>query len=823
MKQIWKNKWLMLLGGVIFLGGLSGCEDRPEGAVPFPEGEEVTVSLVFGFAEDSNNEAPQRLASTARLNGSPQRLASTARLNGSPQRLASTARLNGSPQRLAVKTGAAAFDVTQAVDAVTRSVPAVPDKLYNLEILQYDRNGNYKAGNSYATVELGTHLDVTLNVMNDCQLLVVARGNGGAVGSLVNKNLDGTEGVKSVEVSSEVINKIDPSTANAINAMPYVLHLEHVNVVTGTDGKAVIQSPDGSYDTRLLLKRLAARLTVNWNYNVSGYKLKQLLIQSVPLNYSVVDGMESDGTYPLLVSQFTTLEVPVTDANAAQGSCSCWMPANVRGERAAANSELLRIKANAPTGSSFLNFVAVNDADVKKKLDYRVYIGSGPSTDFNIYKNKEYSYAVDFSHTGIPTTDKRVTYIDPIPASENNDNLVATANCFMVSPGGSFCFDPFAFQQGKSVITNAVLKGWCTAGSVGIRSVRLLWQTKENGDLGDAVMGIANSDNDHTNIVDIKARDGSPLTGPATDLGQCLIYCRVAANTSGGSGVIAAYDGANGTGNILWSWHVWVTDYQPDASGTETVLTPENKRKFKLGTSNTVMMDRNLGAYEGAVSIPGTTLERSRTSGFHYQKGRKDPFPSSYTTEKNMPEVYTFALSATSPPKHIMNRYEANGIRAIVPRSISSGATTLQNAYQHPVSISGYTSYSPDENGQWCSEYSNVKWDATKTVHDPCPAGWRIPTEDDLGVLASKNTTISSSTAKSNGGMLLKYDDTENRTYLRFTGYPPLITQLNHVGSEGYINAVGHKCVFRVSARESQISIAKLQDYDAHTTRCVQE
>ena len=793
MKQIWKNKWLMLLGGVIFLGGLSGCEDRPESAVPFPEGEEVTVSLVFGFAEDSNNEGGQRLASTARLNGSP------------------------------LKTGAAAFDVTQAVDAVTRSVPAVPDKLYNLEILQYDRNGNYKAGNSYGTVNLGIHLDVTLNVMNDCQLLVVARGNGGAVGSLVNKNLDGTEGVKSVEVSSEVINKIDPSTANAINAMPYVLHLEHVHVVTGTDGKAVIQSPEGSYDTRLLLKRLAARLTVSWNYNVSGYKLKQLLIQSVPLNYSVVDGMESDGTYPLLVSQFTTLEVPVTDANAAQGSYSCWMPANVRGERAAANSELLRIKANAPTGSSFLNFVAVNDADVKKKLDYRVYIGSGPSTDFNIYKNKEYSYAVDFSHTGIPTTDKRVTYIDPIPASENNDNLVATANCFMVSPGGSFCFDPFAFQQGKSVITNTVLKGWCNATSspaTGIRSVRLLWQTKENGDLGDAVMGIANSDNDHTNIVDIKARDGSPLTGPATDLGQCLIYCRVAANTSGGSGVIAAYDGANGTGNILWSWHVWVTDYQPDASGTETVLTPENKRKFKLGTSNTVMMDRNLGAYEGAVSIPGTTLERSRTSGFHYQKGRKDPFPSSYTTEKNMPEVYTFALSATSPPKHIMNRYEANGIRAIVPRSISSGATTLQNAYQHPVSISGSQFY-VNNNGQWCTEYESVKWDVTKTVHDPCPAGWRVPQVADLQVLVDYNTSIPT-TAKSDGGMLLKYDATNNRTYLRFTGYPPNITQLNYVGTDGYINSMGHNGTMAVSARSNKISVG-MQDYDAHTTRCVQE
>ena len=660
------------------------------------------------------------------------------RLNGSPQRLASTARLNGSP----LKTGAAAFDVTQAVDAVTRSVPAVPDKLYNLEILQYDGNGNYKAGNSYGTVELGTHLDVTLNVMNDCQLLVVARGNKDAVKTLVGKNLEDTEstkGVKSMDIDASIINQIDPSTANAINAMPYVLHLEHVNVVTGTDGKAVIQSPEGSYDTRLLLKRLAARLTVNWNYNVKGYKLKQLLIQSVPLNYSVVDGMESDGTYPLLVSQFTTLEVPVTDANAAQGSYSCWMPANVRGERAAANSELLRIKANAPTGSSFLNFVAVNDADVKKKLDYRVYIGSGPSTDFNIYKNKEYSYAVDFSHTGIPTTDKRVTYIDPIPASENNDNLVATANCFMVSPGGSFCFDPFAFQQGKSVITNTVLKGWCTAGSVGIRSVRLLWQTKENGDLGDAVMGIANSDNDHTNIVDIKARDGSPLTGPATDLGQCLIYCRVAANTSGGSGVIAAYDGANGTGNILWSWHVWVTDYQPDASGTETVLTPENKRKFKLG---------------------------------------------------------------------------------IVPRSISSGATTLQNAYRNPVSISGSQFYD-NNNGQWCTEYESVKWDVTKTVHDPCPAGWRVPKAADLQVLVDYNTSIPT-TAKSDGGMLLKYDATNNRTYLRFTGYPPNITQLNYVGTDGYINSMGHNGTMAVSARSNKISVG-MQDYDAHTTRCVQE
>ncbi|MCS2832538.1 DUF4906 domain-containing protein [Bacteroides hominis] len=699
---------------------------------------------------------------------------------------------------------------------MTRGGTSVPDQLYNLEIRQYDSNGTYKNGKDYGNVALGQHLEVTLSALTDCQLVIVARGNGGAIAALNNKSLSD---VQKMDVNSSVINAINPSNSEDMKKMPYVLHLEHVNVVTGTDGKAVIQSPEGSYDTRLLLKRLAARLTVNWKYEVNDYKLRQLLVQSVPMNYSVVDKAENDGTYPLLVSQFTTLEAPVTDVNAAEGTYSCWVPANVRGESAAASSDPLRTKANAPTGSTYLDFVAVNNTDVKKKLRYRVYIGSGDPMDFNLYRNKEYVYTVNFNHADIPTTDKRVTYVDPIPASEKNGNVLPTANCFMVSPGGAFCFDPFAFQQGKNSITNSVLAGWCTGG-VGIRSVRLLWQTKENGYLGDVVMGIANSDDDHTNIVDIKAWDGEDLTAPATRIGQCLVYCRVAANTSGGSGVIAAYDDADGKGNILWSWHVWVTDYQPDVTGTETVLTPENKRKFKLGGSNTVMMDRNLGAYDGAVSVPGTILERSRTSGFHYQKGRKDPFPSSYTTEE-LPEVYKFTLSATSPPKHIMNRYEANGIRAIVPPSIGNGATSLKNAYQHPVSMAGNTAYG-NGNGQWCTEYTSVKWAVTKTVHDPCPAGWRMPQGTDLDILRGYNSSVPSD-AKANGGMLLKYDDTENRTYLRFTGYPPAIAQLNYVGTDGYINAMEHAKVMSVNARSNSISVSGMQDYDAHTTRCVQE
>ena len=754
MKQTWKNKWLMLLGGMTLLGGLSGCEDRPEGTVPFPEGEEVTVSLVFGFAEDSNNEGGQRLASTARLNGSP------------------------------LKTGAAAFDVTQAVDAVTRGVPAVPTKLYNLEILQYNRNGTYQNGNSYGTVELGTHLDVTLNVMNDCQLLVVARGNKDAVKTLVGKNLEDTEstkGVKSMDIDASIINQIDPSTADAIDAMPYVLHLEHVNVVTGTDGKAVIQSPEGSYDTRLLLKRLAARLTVNWNYTVSGYELKQVLLQSVPLNYTLVPTADSNGTYPSILDQFHTVEIDMSKGN----SYSCWIPANVRGESPAANSDLQRTKANAPKGSSFLNFVAVNTTDPKKKLDYRVYIGGKTSSDFSLNNNTEYSYAVSFSHTGIPTNDKRVTYIDPVPASENNDNPVPTANCFMVAPGGGFCFDPLAYQSDGTEKTNETLKGWCQQQGGGIVKVKLLWQTKEDGDIGEPVMGIVNSAEDHTNIVDIKRTDGTAVgQNPVTDKGQCRIYCRVAPGTTGGSGVIAAYDSSD---NILWSWHVWVTDYHPDATGNVDVQEPLTKRKLKFTYGNhpdqRPMMDRDLGAMAGYAGVPPSDVEKFKAHGFQYQWGRKDPYPSSYS---NKP-IKTVNLPAkiTEPIVGIMSLYGSDGVKFLPFDPAYSGQASYQTAYRNPL-----TAYKPSGEywftGDVTSSISGA-WATVKTVHDPCPAGWRVAKAEEYyslfspenysGELPDKSTNNMNmsnyNTQGADKGFVLRYDKTDQSktTYFRLCGY----------------------------------------------------
>lgn len=100
---------------------------------------------------------------------------------------------------------------------------------------------------------------MTLTPATNCQLVVIVCGKGNTTpsigGSLAN--------VQQQVMDADLFKKTIPAegfTQDDINKMPYMLHLPCVNVTS--DGK--LQSPDGSYDARLLLRRLATRLTVNW-------------------------------------------------------------------------------------------------------------------------------------------------------------------------------------------------------------------------------------------------------------------------------------------------------------------------------------------------------------------------------------------------------------------------------------------------------------------------------------------------------------------------------------------------------------------------------
>ena len=446
----------------------TGCEEQIDPPAVNPsEGKMVEVTLNIGFADEADGSTLSAPLTT--------------------------------------KSNEAAFSYAlQPAMATKRAESSLkPDKLYKLEIQQYDRSGNRIGGMNASDVtdhEIGSAFSQTLTANSDCQLVIVAWGSGNTTTLGTDKLASAQE--KSIDAS--VISKLNPSTQSDMNKMPYILHLEHVCVESNT-----IKSIEGeNKDVRLLLRRLATRLTLDWTYSYSGYQLKQILLQSIPTNYKIVAAPDkTDKTYPSLLDQFTTIQLTADEIDSQ--IYSCWVPANVRGSNSAATSQRYRIKSNAPTGSSYVDFIAANTFEPKKKLSYRVYLGGSESSDFNLYGNTDYNYKVTINHTDYPVNDRRVTIIDPIPASENNSNFVPTANCFMVAPGGAFCFNPYKYNVGGTTKNNTTLAGsdWCNinGSSIGtpIKYVKVLWQTKEYGDIGDPILGVVNSSTDHTNIVDI--------------------------------------------------------------------------------------------------------------------------------------------------------------------------------------------------------------------------------------------------------------------------------------------------------------------------------
>lgn len=215
-------------------------------------------------------------------------------------------------------------------------------------------------------------------------------------------------------------------------------------------------------------------------------------------------------------------------------------------------------------------------------------------------------------------------------------------------------------------------------------SVELLWQSNHgvvkhvNKMDNSAVFYIGASDEDATKVVDTNA-------------------------------VIAAYDAS---GVVVWSWHLWIVNENPFAA-TDTY------------SNGKVFMQKNLGAFTNA---NGSTEEQKiiNSYGMYYQWGRKDPFPR---------PLYFDATGAYDE-----DRYNEDGIyikEVFAERTFDNG--NLDYVTKNPMHFilnASCVADGGDGVGDWLTTTDNTLWsDTEKSVYDPCPKGWRVPTADDLSVL----------------------------------------------------------------------------------------
>ncbi len=736
-------------------GFCSACQDEiiatpPSGA----DGETVSVEVTFDTedVQDASDLPPQQGAAATRT---------------------------ACPKGGAIKVELLPAAATRAIEQEK------PTALTNVYMAQKKADGTTVMVLSNQSVKLGTKLLLKdLQVDDDSQLYILA-ANGATLNAAITKDNLADWAVTSASVNS----------VTDISKMPYFLHLEHVKITTG----GIIQNQQG-HDARLRLRRLAARVNISWEFNVSGYTLQEVTLQDTPLKYHAFP-LDGRIAYPDLMDQYYTAKLYDASSGSNSTTASCWVARNVRGTANISN-ETMRSKDYAPQGSSYLRLVATKSGS-NARLVYRIYLGGNSIQDFNVQDNTNYNYKLTFTTDDkIADTDDRVQQLDGAAASVENTTFVPTANCFMVKPGGSFHFDPFLFRRVEGGVEkdveNTVLTGWAKGSRGGICSVKVIWQTRENGDTGDPVLGVVNSSTDHTNIVELTGVDNKSLTSVATtgytQPGQCHIHCRVAPGTTGGNGLIAACDAK---GEILWSWHLWITDYAPSATGMDEIYDDPTKRKLRFVYNNAnvlPMMDRNLGAMMGYVgTAPKTYQDMSKANGLHYQWGRKDPFPSSYTT-KSIERITN--KNATTPPEGMQNRYGPDGITFVVNESSMTMHASLEGVSKTPIvfyakggNASGlggvYTGVGPD----WAKDAAmkESKWDgAAKTFFDPSPAGWRVVSKDDFNaIMATKNNVSNPSTQYTDGGYLIYYqaNGSGNTNYFRFTGYGRYFSTFEYINT----------------------------------------
>lgn len=314
-----------------------------------------------------------------------------------------------------------------------------------------------------------------------------------------------------------------------------------------------------------------------------------------------------------------------------------------------------------------LNFIALT-----AKSDISIYvplpIGTYNSLELGLYDDGQavWTYSKSVTNT-VSRKSLKLMPVVTLGGSVNGDiegdiegdvadlSANGTANSYIVSKSGTYKFRTVKGNSSESV------------GAVS--SAEVLWETfgtDVTPNVGDLVKNISYKNGEVT--------------------------FQTADTFKEGNAVIAAKDAS---GNILWSWHIWLTD-QPE----------EQVYYNNAGT----MMDRNLGATSATPGDVGAL-------GLLYQWGRKDPFLGSSSISSSTRAKSTI----TWPP--VVASSSATGT---VDYAILNPTTFVKGSNS---SVAMYDwHYASRDNTLWTTS------DKTKSIYDPCPAGWRVPDGGSNGI-----------------------------------------------------------------------------------------
>lgn len=334
-----------------------------------------------------------------------------------------------------------------------------------------------------------------------------------------------------------------------------------------------------------------------------------------------------------------------------------------------------------------------------------------------------------------------------------------TANCYIAgAPGQIYRFDATTMGNGYTTpatpdYTGAGSAGGITPTPLDPKSAKLLWQTTSN------LISNVKLTNKQVYFTLNGTLNGSDLTE--------------------GNALIAVYSGENGTGDILWSWHIWVTADNLDAN----VQTYTVNDAFKLYSNYTSpqLMDRNLGATAAGL---WSSSEKNGPQGLKYQWGRKDPFMGAGDIAGNtIIPVATFAANGDPIPAMAVGATDFT--TDLKWSAVTGKKLTKENLTKYPMNlVYGATRWFEDAVDDFWG-YPNLAEDSNnighKSIYDPCPPGYRVPhvyavtgvMSQPIGGLFTamdKHYVTNTATIAADFGTKVAYDWASNLAYWPGTG-----------------------------------------------------
>lgn len=308
--------------------------------------------------------------------------------------------------------------------------------------------------------------------------------------------------------------------------------------------------------------------------------------------------------------------------------------------------------ANFTAGFTILFYK--NGEEVKRvSTSSAINIGIGKYLDLGNISSHLYTYVPPATHdSSLPVPDEY--------ADLGRD--AGTANCYLIDPAKYLSEQPY--RKFKAV------KGNGTVVVDNIASVSVLWETWNNSATVTPNSVIVAADYD--------LQEGE----------DPWIVFQLPETLHAGNAVIAA---RNVSGEILWSWHIWV----PASTVNSSVY----------GLGGQTLMDRNLGALEVAVAS-STEVVTAESQGLLYSWGRKDPFVAPGTVGSSSWATTAGASFSVGDSGVLMS---------------------VQESIQNPTM---FVRTGGDDSKDWCSEAQSVVttlWGSSKTQYDPCPPGYMVP------------------------------------------------------------------------------------------------